>query len=87
MVYIIKTLHSIFSFILQNIQRFCDYQDSFLQKKYLSFLEYLIYRSQWPCGLKHELSSPTRTLGSWVRITLEVRMPVCIYSVLVFLCV
>jgi hypothetical protein len=28
-------------------------------------------RSQWPRGLRHEMSSPVRTLGSWVRIPLK----------------
>jgi hypothetical protein len=28
-------------------------------------------RSQWPRGLRHELSSPAPTLGSWVRIPLR----------------
>jgi hypothetical protein len=28
-------------------------------------------RSQWPRGLRHEMSSPAWTLGSWVRIPLE----------------
>jgi ABC-type xylose transport system permease subunit len=28
-------------------------------------------RSQWPCGLRHELSSLARTLRSWVRIPLK----------------
>jgi hypothetical protein len=28
-------------------------------------------RSQWPRGLRHELSSLARTLGSWVGIQLE----------------
>jgi hypothetical protein len=30
-----------------------------------------VCRSQWPCGLRHELSSLARTLGSWLRIPLE----------------
>jgi hypothetical protein len=34
-----------------------------------------------------ELSSPARTLGSWVRITLEAGMSVCIHSVFVLFCV
>jgi hypothetical protein len=34
-------------------------------------------RSQWPRGLKHELSSPAPTLRSWVRIPLEAWMFVC----------
>jgi hypothetical protein len=37
-------------------------------------------RSQWPCGLKHELSSPAPTLNSWVRIPLEAWMFMCVYS-------
>jgi hypothetical protein len=36
--------------------------------------------------LKHELSSPNRTLGSWVRIPLKAWMPVWFYSLFV-LCV
>jgi hypothetical protein len=40
-------------------------------------------RSQWPRGLKHELSSFARTLGSWVRITLEAWMSLCVYSAFV----
>jgi hypothetical protein len=34
------------------------------------------YPSQWPRGLKHELSSLTRKLGSWVRIPLKTWMSV-----------
>jgi hypothetical protein len=33
-----------------------------------------IGRSQWPRGIRHELSSPARTLGSWIRIPLKARM-------------
>jgi hypothetical protein len=33
--------------------------------------------------LKHELSSPTGTLRSWVRKAIEVSRFVCVYSVLV----
>jgi hypothetical protein len=44
-------------------------------------------RSQWPPGLRHKLSSPAQTLGSWVRIPLEAWMYVCVYSVCVVLCV
>jgi hypothetical protein len=29
-------------------------------------------------GLRHEMSSLARTLGSWVRIPLEARMSVCV---------
>jgi hypothetical protein len=31
-------------------------------------------RSQWPRGLRHELSSPAQTLGEWFRIPLEARI-------------
>jgi hypothetical protein len=40
-------------------------------------------RSQWPRGLRHELSSPARTMGSWVRIPPKAWMSVCVYSVFV----
>jgi hypothetical protein len=33
-------------------------------------------RSQWPRGIRHQLSSLARTLGSWVRIPLEAWMSV-----------
>jgi hypothetical protein len=39
-------------------------------------------RSQWPRGLRHELSSLARTLGSRVRIPLEAWMSVFILFVL-----
>jgi hypothetical protein len=44
-------------------------------------------RSQWPRGVRHELSSLARTLGSLVRIPLETWMSVCVYSVFVLSCV
>jgi hypothetical protein len=44
-------------------------------------------RSQWPRGLRHEMSSPAWILWSWVRITLEAWMFVCVYSVFVLSCV
>jgi hypothetical protein len=37
-------------------------------------------RSQWPRHLRHELSSPARTLGSPVPIPLEAWMSVWVYS-------
>jgi hypothetical protein len=37
----------------------------------------------WPRGLRHELSSFARTLGSWFRIPLDAWMSVCVYSVFV----
>jgi hypothetical protein len=36
-------------------------------------------RSQWPRGLRHELSSLARKLGSWVRIPLKAWMSVCTF--------
>jgi hypothetical protein len=44
---------------------------------------YRCCRSQWPRGLRHEMSSPARTLGSWVRIPLKTWMFVCLCSVFV----
>jgi hypothetical protein len=44
-------------------------------------------QSQWPSGLRHELSSFARTLGSSVRIPLKEWMSMCVYSVCVVLCV
>jgi hypothetical protein len=44
-------------------------------------------RSQWPCGLRHELPSLACTLGSWVRIPLYAWISVCVYSFCVVLCV
>jgi hypothetical protein len=43
-------------------------------------------RSQWPRGLRHKLSSPAQTPGSWVRIPLKAWMSVCVYSVYAVLC-
>jgi hypothetical protein len=42
-------------------------------------------QSQWPSCLR--LSLLAQTLGSWVRIPLEVWMLVCVYSVFVLFCV
>jgi hypothetical protein len=44
-------------------------------------------RSQWPRGLRHEMSSSARTLGSWVWIPLEACMFVCVYPVFMLSCV
>jgi hypothetical protein len=44
-------------------------------------------RSQWLRGLRHELSSLARILGSWIRIPLMAWMSVCVYSVFVLFCV
>jgi hypothetical protein len=47
----------------------------------------VMHRSQWSRGLRHEMSSPAWTLGSWVRIPLEAWMFVCVYSVFLLSCV
>jgi hypothetical protein len=44
-------------------------------------------RSQWPRGLRHDPSSPSRTLGPWVRILFKAWICVCVYSVFVLSCV
>jgi hypothetical protein len=44
---------------------------------------FLLRRSQWPRGLRHELSSLARTLWSWVRIPLEVWMSLRLFCVCV----
>jgi hypothetical protein len=43
--------------------------------------------SQWLQGLRHEVSSPTQTLGSWVWMPLEACMFICVYAVFVLSCV
>jgi hypothetical protein len=45
--------------------------------------------SRWQCprGLRHQLSSPAWTLGSWVRIPLEAWMSVCAFILFVLSCV
>jgi hypothetical protein len=47
----------------------------------------MISQSQWPCGLRHELFSLARTLGSWVWISLKAWMSVLCEFILFFLCV
>jgi hypothetical protein len=41
----------------------------------------------WPRGVRHELSSVARTLGSWVLIPLKVWISACDYSLFVLSCV
>jgi hypothetical protein len=43
--------------------------------------------SQWPHGVKHELSSSARMLGSWGRIPLEEWISMCVCCVFVLSCV
>jgi hypothetical protein len=60
-----------------------------------SYLNHLVYMhvcvcpSQWPRGLRHELSSLARILGSWVRIPIKAWLFVCVhlFCVYVVLCV
>jgi hypothetical protein len=52
---------------------------------YHSYVRMSRCRSQWSRGLTHELSSLVRTLGSWVRISVEACVSMCIYSVCVVL--
>jgi hypothetical protein len=42
------------------------------------------YVDKWPRCLRHELSSPARTLGSWVRVPLETWMCVRVSSNFVY---
>jgi hypothetical protein len=51
------------------------------------YCKYGLSRSQWPRCLRHEPSSPDRTLGSWVRIPLNAWMSVCIYFIFMLFCV
>jgi hypothetical protein len=46
-----------------------------------------ISRSQWLRGLRHELSSLARTLGSWVRIPLKAWMSMCAFILCLLSCV
>jgi hypothetical protein len=45
----------------------------------LLLLFLIICRSQWPRGLRYEMFSLARTLGSWVRIPLKPWMSVCAF--------
>jgi hypothetical protein len=52
-----------------------------VENKSIVSMDVCVWRSQWSRGLRHKLSSPARTLGSWVRIQLKAWMFVCVYSV------
>jgi hypothetical protein len=54
---------------------------------YIYIYIYIQRRSQWLRGLRHEPSSPARTLGLWVRIRFRAWMSLYVYSVCVVLCV
>jgi hypothetical protein len=64
--------------ITEGEERWQNYVFSYIFNAALS----LFSRSQWTRGLRHEPSSPARTLGSWVRIPLKGWRSVCVYSVL-----
>jgi hypothetical protein len=57
-----------------------------IQFTYIRTIYLTVSRSQWPRGLSHEMSSPAWTLGSWVTISLQAWMFVCVYSVFVLSC-
>jgi hypothetical protein len=61
-----------------NVICILNYRNEFvdLLSRYLLRCIHSGYRSQWPRGLRHELSSLARMLGSWVRIPLKTRMSV-----------
>jgi hypothetical protein len=54
-------------------------QFNITESTYIYVLLFYICRSQWQCGLRHELSSLARMLGSWVRIPLDAWMSVCVF--------
>jgi hypothetical protein len=69
----------------------CNYNAYFMYTVYIYIYRRLwvdvIGRSQWLRGLRNELSPPAGTLGSWIRITLEALMSVCVYSLCTVVCV
>jgi hypothetical protein len=68
----------------QHTQQIWIYHRLCVNLKLISLL--LQCRSQWPRGLRHELFSPTRNMGSWLRTPLEAWMFVYVDSVLVLSC-
>jgi hypothetical protein len=42
------------------------------------YMLHVYYRTQWLRGIRHEMYSPARTLGSWVRMSLRAWMSVFI---------
>jgi hypothetical protein len=56
----------------------CCYQVTLVSVIFLITMEYMqTNQPQWPHGLRQELSSFTRTLGSWVQISLKI-LCVCV---------
>jgi hypothetical protein len=68
----------------QGIGSLCVYAPPFCFTPWTSVL---LDRSQWPGGLRYELSSLPLTLELWVRIPLEAWMCMCVYSVFLLFCV
>jgi hypothetical protein len=55
-----------------------------VERKRVFYLEsYFFSRSQWARGLRHKLSSPAQTLGSWFRIPLGAQLSGWVYSIFV----
>jgi hypothetical protein len=77
---VMNYFHKYNDFIITNlltvVQSLEKFQELYGIKKFTS-------KSKWPRGLRHELSSPARTMGSGVRIPLKAWMFVCVYSVCV----
>jgi hypothetical protein len=69
------TKQTIFKILGHNICSSCG--NKFV-KRYFRVQYYVISRSQWPRGLRHELSTAARTPGSWVQNSTPV-MDVCIH--------
>jgi hypothetical protein len=80
---------SIFRYTFLSFVKAVCYVDEVAQDRVLlvsAALNTASRRSQWPRGLRHELSSLAHTLGSWVRIPIEAWMSMCVYSVFVLSC-
>jgi hypothetical protein len=45
------------------------------------------YRSQWPRYLRHEMFTPSQTVGSWVRIPVDAWMSFRVSSMFVLSCI
>jgi hypothetical protein len=58
-----------------------------VRNSYSESVSIIFSLSQWPRGLRHEMSLPSRTPGWWVWIPLKAQMYVCVYSVFVYVCV
>jgi hypothetical protein len=59
----------------------CLFQNEHNKWKKINCCYFSDHRSEWPRGLRHELSSPARMLGSCVRIPLKAWIFVCLFCV------